>query len=106
MQIDSLKKRLICNYSLLTSVEGLESSTLTLVTSAGTIIGTPVIDNTEDDNIELYENANDEICKRYREDNYINDNKPLPGNDGFIELKIKAGYLYLKYPAFIFILTN
>ena len=88
MGITSLKKDTILAYSTLPSIEGLENNKLTLVTAAGIIIGTPVLDSPDADaNVELLKKANKTIAEKYRQDNNIDTYKPLDGNDGLLMLK-------------------
>ncbi|MGN0384569.1 MAG: hypothetical protein ACI4EX_01665 [Lachnospiraceae bacterium] len=84
--MDSLKKRITSNFSNIPLVEGLENYKVVLVTPSGIIMGTPVGNNEDDNDLFLTSFVNS-VTDKYRKDHSIPDDEYLDGNDGFIYLK-------------------
>ena len=84
----SLKKDIILKLSMIPLLQGMENNNIIVMTSAGTYSG-KVISN-EDDASELafpFANVISKLADQYRQDNHIDKNTLLDGNDGFLVLK-------------------
>ena len=98
--MQSLKKELITRFCALSTVEGLESNRVVLLTPAGMIIGDLITENEETETNSLLSNFSYDIAHGYREENNLPDN-PLDGSDGFLCLKnvsIKSGTATFNIP--------
>lgn len=84
--MESLKKYITTEFAGMAFNDSTKSNRLILVTSAGVIIGDPVISEETDSAISSLANVSKDIANEYREKNSIPDS-PLDGNDGFICLK-------------------
>ncbi len=84
----SLKKEIICHFTSLPSIEGLERNQLIVYTAAGVFAGTPVLEAPQNGSdigtalFSLIENCSAD----YRSENHIPDGQLLDGNDGAILL--------------------
>ena len=80
----SLKSYMIDSYANLILVEeiGVENNELILLTSLGTIQGTPLNDNKSNKEIALLKKVND-----IAENEYFNENSDIQGNDEYIALE-------------------
>ncbi|HAK42879.1 MAG TPA: hypothetical protein DCM59_09495 [Clostridium sp.] len=90
MQINSLKKDVICSYLAMPLTKELSDKALCVVTAAGIIIGSPIpSEKSKDINtmIGFIGNNNAEIFTKYKENKGISNKAKLPGNDGFFTLK-------------------
>ena len=82
----SFKKGTISSYCAIPSMESLENNSISVVTAAGIILGTPIQNEESDENIQVFNTINDTLEKKYR-DKYDLQDKQLPGSDGFFTLK-------------------
>ncbi|WP_252247432.1 hypothetical protein [Clostridium sp. ZBS4] len=87
MENSSLKKATIHRYCCLPFTKEFENQSLTIITSAGIITGTPVIKTENDESIMLIADVNNKVSNDYRKNISIKDDYPLPGSDGFFMLK-------------------
>ncbi len=84
----SLKKDIIIKLSMIPLLQGMENNNIIVMTSAGTYTG-KIISN-EDDTPEIalpFVNMLSELADQYRQDNHIDENTLLDGNDGYLILK-------------------
>lgn len=87
MNISSLKKDLIRDFSIIPSIEGLEKNKLILITSFGIISG--VVPVKEDDALTantLLQKMSESSLIDYYNRYSIPDNESIEGSDGFISL--------------------
>lgn len=106
MEKPNLKKSVIRDFCVLATTEALESNSIILVTSAGTITGKVAMTlNEEDlttDNMLL--KFSQKFASTYRQENEINEDESLPGNDGFVcldDVRIISGNNTINFPSLI-----
>lgn len=90
MNIPSLKKTLIHQYLLLAERDELKGNVITLITTAGTIIGTIIEKNPAEEmqsTDDFLPTINEQIKSQYYSTFELEENKTLPENDGFFCLK-------------------
>lgn len=79
----SFKKEIIHRFQLLPAIEGLEQNKLIVYTAAGAFVGTPLLEETNDNNIiEALYSLISNAAKGYKNENNIPDDQMLDGNDG------------------------
>ena len=84
----SLKKDIIINLSRVPFLQGMDNNNVIIMTSAGTYSGKLISNEDDDSEIALpFANALSELADRYRQDNHIDKNTLLDGNDGYLILK-------------------
>lgn len=68
-------------------MDGLKDHLVTVITPAGIIKGTPVLDDEDNGDIKFMCDINKRISTAYRKNLNLEDNQTLPDNDGFFTLK-------------------
>lgn len=87
MKIPSLKKFMLRHYEKVPGSKDFEYHKLILITGAGTICGTPVSEDEENNEVGLLFKKNHALVQDYRTTYDIPKEKRLSGNDGYIMLK-------------------
>lgn len=86
--MNSLKKALITKMYALPLIDGFENNSIIVMTAAGTYTGKPI--SKTDDSSELsfqFAKIVSQVVDSYREENHLEKDKPLDGNDGSLILK-------------------
>lgn len=83
MSFPSMKKRLICDLSLVTEIEELKGNEIILVTPAGVVIGYPA----DPDKLGIVAKLAHAVSQNHLKDHEYPDDMVLPGNDGYIALR-------------------
>ncbi|MGI6726627.1 MAG: hypothetical protein ACOX62_10680 [Christensenellales bacterium] len=79
----TMKKRLICDLSMITKIEKLKDNELILLTPAGVVTGYPA----DTDNLGIVAQLAQTVSYKHREKLEMPDDMVLPGNDGYIALR-------------------
>ena len=87
MDIPSLKKHIIQDYSLIPLYDGMQDHKLILITAAGTIVGTPILKDDDDESALSLAKMTAHYTSDYGEKYSLGDDFKALGNDGFLMIK-------------------